>query len=230
MYASELVVRRDSEIRCADDLRSCSVAYNDQVSLSGLHVLRYWMAATSRHHFFSGGGVRSGSHLRSMQLVASGSVDAAAIDCLVWKRAQQSHPELVSQLRVLDDVPLGPSPIQPVVAARRLPDAVKANLTTALLQLHASGQPVGLSHVSRFVAVSDADYVATSHIVHLSQTVDLRPRSCTAQFSSSSTAAAKSRSWPHKCKATALLLTLAITLPMAVVLCGGSLKLQLLPQ
>ena len=54
-------------------------------------------------------------------MVAAGEVDAAAIDSQVLAIELRDHPALAAELRVIEV--LGPSTIQPVVAARHLPVA-----------------------------------------------------------------------------------------------------------
>lgn len=92
-------------------------------------------------------------------MVSSGEVDAAAIDSQVLAVELRDHPELGAQLRVIDA--LGPAGIQPVVAASRLPDELKAAIRAALLAM--GDDPVArarLAHgfIERFVPVTDEDY------------------------------------------------------------------------
>ena len=86
-------------------------------------------------------------------------MDASAIDSQVLALMLRDYPELADRLRVIDT--LGPSTIQPVVAARRLPESLKVELRDALLGL--ADDPAARPHldrgfIERFVAVSDADY------------------------------------------------------------------------
>jgi phosphonate transport system substrate-binding protein len=71
----------------------------------------------------------------------------------------REQPALRSHLRVVES--LGPSTIQPVVVARRLPECLKADLRQVLLEL-GDDPPVreclGRGLVERFVRVADADY------------------------------------------------------------------------
>ena len=67
--------------------------------------------------------VEAGFHQRAMRMVATGEVDAAAIDSQVLAIELRDHPNLAQELRVIGA--LGPSTIQPVVAARHLPGDVK---------------------------------------------------------------------------------------------------------
>jgi phosphonate transport system substrate-binding protein len=115
---------------------------------------------------FFGRVVEAGAHQRSIRLVADSAlsreeerVDASAVDSQVLAVELRDHPELAARLRVIDV--LGPSSIQPVVAARRLSDRLKADLRAALLALGDDPQfrpRLAQGLVERFVAVDDATY------------------------------------------------------------------------
>jgi phosphonate transport system substrate-binding protein len=166
VYFSDVIVHRDSPYRSFADLRGCTWAYNDPDSHSGYNVTRYRLVRMGETAGFFGRVVEAGYHQRSIRLVAAGPdapdverVDASAIDSQVLAVELREHPELAAELRVIDV--LGPSSIQPVVAARRLPDRLKADLRAALL---AMGDDPGFRPrlafglVDRFVAVDDAAY------------------------------------------------------------------------
>jgi ABC-type phosphate/phosphonate transport system substrate-binding protein len=60
-------------------------------------------------------------------------VDGSAVDSQVLALTVRARPELRCHLRVIDS--LGPSSIQPFVASRRLPAAVRAAMRAALLEV-----------------------------------------------------------------------------------------------
>jgi len=108
---------------------------------------------------FFGRVVEAGAHQRSIRLVAQGEVDASAIDSQVLALVLGTDPELAARLRVIEV--LGPSPIQPVVAATRLPTDLKEELRAALLTMDGDAQAkeaLGRGLVERFVPVVDSDY------------------------------------------------------------------------
>lgn len=166
IYFSDVIVHRESPFRSFADLRGRSWAYNDPDSHSGYNVTRYRLIQMGETGGFFGRVVEAGYHQRSIRLVAAGAtaqedlrVDASAIDSQVLAVELRDHPELAGQLRVIDV--LGPSTIQPVVAARRLPDRLKADLRAALLAMGDDPRfRPRLAHclVERFVAVDDATY------------------------------------------------------------------------
>lgn len=134
------------------------VAYNDEVSLSGYHSLRLALADAGvdpdRVAF-----IRSGSHLRSLELLSAGEVDAASIDSTVWRRRRRQDPLLARAFTAIAE--LGPHPVQPVVARCGLPAPVRTTIRTALLG--AEDDPtvacaLADAELHRFVPVSDRDY------------------------------------------------------------------------
>jgi phosphonate transport system substrate-binding protein len=159
VYFSDVVVRRDAPYRSFADLRGSAWAYNDPDSQSGYNVTRHRLLAVDRPAAFFGRVVRAGSHQRSLRLVAGREVDAAAIDSQVLAVELRDHPDLAGALRVIDA--LGPSTIQPVVAARRLPADLRAAVRAALLAMGedpAARALLGRGFVERFAPVGDADY------------------------------------------------------------------------
>src|SRR5438874_1360761 len=80
---------------------------------------------------FFGHVVESGFHSRSIRLVRSGEIDASAIDSHVLALAAREDPSLKDDLRVIDV--LGPSTVQPVVAADWLPEDLRDGLRRTLL-------------------------------------------------------------------------------------------------
>ena len=133
IYYSDVVVRRDSPITCLEELRGRSWAYNEPASHSG--------------------------HTVTSRLVHSGRGDAAAIDSQVLAIELRDHPRLADGLRAIGT--FGPSTIQPVVAASRLPDQLKDQVREVLVTL--AGDPaarpvLAYGLIDRFTPVGDAAY------------------------------------------------------------------------
>jgi phosphonate transport system substrate-binding protein len=159
VYFSDVIVRRDSPWRTFADLRGRSWAYNEPHSHSGYGLPRYHLVRLGETNGYFGRVVDAGWHECAIRFVADGVVDASAIDSHVLAVAVRDDPGLARLLRVL--ATLGPSTIQPVVAARGLPAPVKAAVRAALLALAEDGAArewLGRSLIERFVAVGDTDY------------------------------------------------------------------------
>jgi len=159
IYYSDVIVRHDSPITCLKELRGRSWAYNEPASHSGHTVTLYSLVAMGARPGFLGPVVEAGFHQRAIRLVASGSVDAAAIDSQVLAIELRDHPRLADRLRAIGA--FGPSTIQPVVAASRLPAALKDQVREILVTLAhdpAARPMLAYGLIERFAPVGDADY------------------------------------------------------------------------
>jgi ABC-type phosphate/phosphonate transport system substrate-binding protein len=159
LYFSDVIVADDHPARSFAELRGASWSFNDPDSHSGYLVVLYHLATMRENAGFFSHVVEAGSHQRSIRLVAGGEVDASAIDSQVLAVELREHPELRSKLRVVGS--LGPSPIQPVVAAKRLPVGLKQELTAVLTDMHhdpVAREALHYGFVKRFDMVADADY------------------------------------------------------------------------
>jgi phosphonate transport system substrate-binding protein len=159
IYFSDVIVRRDSPVRTFAELRGRSWAYNDPDSHSGYNVTRHQLGLMGETGGFFSRVVEAGFHQRAMRMVAAGEVEAAAIDSQVLIIEFRDNPDLAEELRVIGA--LGPSTIQPVVAARHLPVDLKAELRAALLSMGddpAVRKELARGFVERFVPVTDGDY------------------------------------------------------------------------
>jgi phosphonate transport system substrate-binding protein len=121
--------------------------------------VRYHLIASGQTDGFFGNVLESGWHERSIQLVRSGKVDASAIDSHVLAVAFRDDSELAFSLRIIDS--LGPSTIQPVVASCRLPQSLRRELRSVLIEM--GGDPLAKEHlasnlVAWFVSIGDGDY------------------------------------------------------------------------
>jgi len=145
VYFADVVVRASSPHRTFDELRGATWAYNDPNSKSG------WFSMLERagNADYFARCVQSGSHLRSLEMVASGEADAAAIDSNVLRLHARDD------LRVIES--WGPFPIQPVVVRSGLDAGMTERITHALLTMHEiHGASLDDFGFSRFVE-SDPD-------------------------------------------------------------------------
>jgi phosphonate transport system substrate-binding protein len=158
VYYSDVVVHRDSRIVRLEDLRGRSWAYNEPASHSGHTVTLYSLVRLGARPGFFARVVEAGFHQRAVRLVATGAVDAAAIDSQVLAIELRDHLDQ-DGLRVIGS--FGPSTIQPVVAAGRLPARLKDEVRDLLVELadDPTARPV-LDHgfVDHFAPVDDAAY------------------------------------------------------------------------
>ncbi len=133
VYFSEVVVRADSEAATFADLEGRVWGYNDRHSLSGYFSASQHLRELGRNRDFFGKEVDTGSHLRSIEGIVRGDIDAASIDSNVLSRVFEECPSLVEQLRVLES--WGPFPIQPIVVNSDLAGELVEPITNALLDI-----------------------------------------------------------------------------------------------
>lgn len=131
LYFSDVVVSSSSRVRELAELRGGVLAFNDPSSLSGWHCFGAGLPRGEDVRAFFREARCSGSHLRSLELVAAGEADVAAIDSNVLRIVLRSSPRIAARIRILHT--LGPWPIQPIVVRSALDDQVKRRLREALL-------------------------------------------------------------------------------------------------
>lgn len=159
IYFSDVIVHRDSGMHGFRDLRGCTWAYNEPLSQSGYGIVRYHLARLGETNGFFGTLVEVGFHREAIRMVASGRVDAAAIDSHMLALEFRDHPELARLVKVVDS--LGPSTIQPVAVSRRLPERTRELIRHVLLTMGDEGrarEQFASVMVDRFVAVDATDY------------------------------------------------------------------------
>lgn len=133
-YHSLIIARSGLQATSLTDLRGHSFAFTDPLSNSGCLYPSALLAerGTPPTSFFSR-VLWTGSHEGSIEAVAHGFVDAAAVDDLVYNYLREQEPELVSRTRILLTSP--PFGSQPVVASPRVPEALARQVKKILLDL-----------------------------------------------------------------------------------------------
>lgn len=159
IYFSDVIVGRESPFHAFEDLLNCTWAYNDPCSLSGYYCMidRFTQMEASGERAMN--PLHSGSHLRSIELVADKQADAAAIDSNVLSPRLSRDPELHSRLRIIDS--LGPYPIQPLVIRSALGDRLKTAIRECILSWSTTAQgrkELSALRLSGFVPVNEDHY------------------------------------------------------------------------
>ncbi len=159
VYFADVVVRASSPFSTMDDLAGTAFCYNDLGSNSGYDLPRHWLVQHGYTQSFWGTVVESGAHQRSLQWVAAGMADWAAIDSTVLEQELRTTPALATQIRVIESI--GPCPMPPLVGAQRLGLALLEQIRQALLQpddtLQQAMAEIG---VRRYAPVHTRDYDA----------------------------------------------------------------------
>lgn len=129
-HCSFLIVASAASVSALEELRGARFAMNGGDSNSGMNLPRRLFAPLARDgRFFSDVRV-SGSHMRSMEMVAAGQADTAAIDCVTFGYAARYRPQLAAGLRVLAETP--DAPAIPFITAAATPDETAARITHLL--------------------------------------------------------------------------------------------------
>src|SRR5712692_6501628 len=100
VYFSDVIVRSDSPLTSFDDLGGCVWAYNERISHSGCNLVCYSLLERGKSPGYFGKTVKSGSHLRSLEMVLEGEADAAAIDSHLSDILRSRDEGLAERLRV----------------------------------------------------------------------------------------------------------------------------------
>jgi phosphonate transport system substrate-binding protein len=133
-YHSYVIVPASSAALELADLRGSRFAFTDELSLSGFaypnHVLR--LLGTDARTFFAS-TVFTRSHDRSVDAVAKGVVDGAAVDSLIYDQLVRSAPDVGTATRIVHRSP--PYGMSPVVVSTRLSPERRAAIRDALLEL-----------------------------------------------------------------------------------------------
>jgi phosphonate transport system substrate-binding protein len=134
-YRSVIIVPAHGQVGAFADLAGKRFAFTDELSLSG-YAWPVWLAGKSGHdpmQFFSN-TYFTHSHDRSIDSVAKGLVDGAAVDSVILAKMQAQSPALAETVRVLGQSdPLG---MPPVVASDRANEKTRAAVRQWLITLH----------------------------------------------------------------------------------------------
>ena len=148
VYFADVVVRAGSPAQSFEDLQGARWSFNDRNSKSGWFSMLERIAPRAPAEFFAE-IVAAGSHLRSLELVANGAADAAAIDSNVLRANARDG------LRVIES--WGPFPIQPAIVRAGHPQTER--IAAAMLTMHERhGDALAVHGVSRFVAGDERAY------------------------------------------------------------------------
>ena len=129
-YRSAIIARGEDQGDTLAEFRGRRCAVNAMDSNSGMNLLRAAIAPLAHGMPFFGSVLVSGSHLRSLEMVARNEADIAAIDCVTFAHLQQLHPALVAQVKVLCWTPASPN--LPYVTARATDERTLGALRSAL--------------------------------------------------------------------------------------------------
>ena len=150
VYRSVVVARSGGPVRRLSDLARARVAVNETASWSGYRGPLAELARAGPPRAF-GETLLTGTHRASVEAVAAGRADAAAIDCTVWEHLARTDTAATDRVIVVDRT--GDWPAPPFSLADGLDPDVRARLTAALTTVR-PGQVPGLEAALPAVAAS----------------------------------------------------------------------------
>ena len=98
-YSSQIIVPTDADIESLADCRDAIVAINTSDSNSGMNALRHALAEAGAKGKYFRQVLITGGHLQSLEAVADGRAQLAAIDCVTYQLIADRNPDLVTRVR-----------------------------------------------------------------------------------------------------------------------------------
>lgn len=159
-YCAYIIARKGSSIRSFADLRGKVFAFTDPLSTTGKlypALLLSKLGLTAETYFSK--TIFTGGHDNSVEAVAHGLVDGAAVSSLVWEGLAKSGAGAASQTMVVErSLPFG---MPPVVVHPRLDPELKKRLREVFLKMHLDSEGKALlaqAGIERFTLTKDSSY------------------------------------------------------------------------
>ncbi len=138
-YSSVVVVPASSAIHSLTQCRNRRAVFNTPDSMSGLLALRHAVSmavpASDEGSGFFNSLTESGGHRRSLEAVAAGQADVAAIDAVTFALLSRNDPQLVAGVRVVGHTRQVPG--LPYITAARASHTTVTRLRAAVRQAFA---------------------------------------------------------------------------------------------
>ncbi len=159
-YCAYVIARKGGPVRAFADLRGKVFAYTDPLSTTGkLYPAALLSKLGSRGSVFFGKTIFTWGHDNSVEAVAHGLADGAAVSSLVWDGMAKSGAASALQTRVIErSAPFG---MPPVVVHPRLDPELKEKLRAVFLGMHLDPEGKALleqAGIGRFTRTKDSAY------------------------------------------------------------------------
>uniref|UniRef100_A0A1B6E2R6 Solute-binding protein family 3/N-terminal domain-containing protein n=1 Tax=Clastoptera arizonana TaxID=38151 RepID=A0A1B6E2R6_9HEMI len=154
-YYADIIIHIDGKKHVKDflDLRGCQWAYSHESSLSGSTIILKMLKENGENSRFFGNTIRSGSHLKSLNMVLQKQVEAAAVDSNTLAYYKKLLVDGGKDIFVLDS--LGPLPPYPILVNSRMNDELKQKIQNAFLKISDTrlwGERIDKFGISHFTA------------------------------------------------------------------------------
>jgi ABC-type phosphate/phosphonate transport system substrate-binding protein len=159
-YRSAIITHVEQPASTLSALRGKICAINSIDSNSGMNLLRAEIAplAHDDEKFFAR-IVATGSHASSVEAVADGHADIAAIDCITWALLQEKRPTALREIHLLGWTQSTPG--LPLITSLRTSEAIRSALIEALHDIIADPDlaPIRTAlRLERFVVLPHSAY------------------------------------------------------------------------
>lgn len=160
VYYSYFIINKKSRIKSFNDLRGKTFAFTDPLSNTGFLVPTYYLAKRNEtpQTFFKT-TFFTHSHDNSIEAVANGFADGAAVDSLIFEFMQAANPEVTQKTIIIEKSP--PYGIPPIVVHPSMQPETKENLKKIFFSIHEDPEgkaALNKLQIDRFTAGDDADY------------------------------------------------------------------------
>lgn len=166
-YNSYIIVPKGSSAKKLSDLRGKTFAFTDPISNTGKLVPTYMLAkAGETPEKFFGKIIFSGAHDASINAVANGMIDGAAVDSLILDYIKKRKPGLTGETKIIETSP--PYGIPPVVVRPGLDQLLKAKLQKTLLEANSDPKAKAIlanMDIERFSLIEDSAYVPIREMI-----------------------------------------------------------------
>ena len=160
-------MNKNSAINSISDLRGKTFAFVDPDSHTGAIVPIFVLSKMNEtpKTFFKK-YIYSGGHDISIELVANGLVDGAAVDHLIWEYMNEKNPEFTSKTRII--AKHGPYCMPPIVTNPDTDAELKEKLRSILLEMdkdEKGKEILGRIKIEKFVVVNDSCYSSIREMI-----------------------------------------------------------------
>lgn len=157
-YYSYIIVNKDSPLDSFAELKGRTFAFTDPLSNSGKIAPAYRITEMgyTPDTFFKK-YTYTYHHDKSIHAVALGSVDAAAVDSLIWEYENTTDPLYTGNTRIIEK--LGPFGIPPVVVPKEINPGLKAELQHIFTTAHEDPEGSRIlkkMHIDKFIVADDS--------------------------------------------------------------------------
>lgn len=159
-YCAYIIARKAGPIRSFSDLRGKAFAFTDPLSTTGKlypsHLLSE-IGLTAEAYFSK--TIFTRAHDNSIEAVAHGLADGAAVSSLVWDGLEKSGASAASRTKVIKRSPAFGMP--PLIVHPRLDPELKKRLSDVFLGMHRDPEGKALlaqAGIGRFLRAKDSDY------------------------------------------------------------------------